>query len=459
MKAKQIFFVIFIFTSAFLSCHKEKKETVNNKTEKSVINVPISELNIGYTIYPLDPQKDTVLIYKTGSRINIPKDAFLDSKGNIVTGKVNLKYREFSNALDIYLAGIPMRYDSAGNNMVFETAGMLEIEASSNNKPVYVNPNSKITVNMNSFETGGKYNLYQLDTVSGKWKNIGKDKVETENYNKELANLPEIPPEPRKATGFTFSISDGTGKYPELAMYKNVLFEPVDGKKCGFEGTTQIKLKKLKNGKYEVTFIAEYKGILLKKEKCICYPVFKEGVEYDKALKIYQKKYRKLLAKRAEKRKALDLEWDNYHKALKKYEIEFFNKNSIYNLNTEDKVLRTLQINNFGFINCDCPTSYPQGAELVAVFRNKDGNKLQLKDVVLVEKEKNTLFRYKNIIKFNPKVENILWGITNKGKLAYFKSDDFKKIDKTSGDYTFKMNIYNGKIKSYDEIVNTLFGK
>lgn len=462
MKSKQIFFIIFLFTIFFLSCRKENKESVN-KTEKKttkVINVPIPKLNLRYTKFSVNPQKDTVLIYKTGSRINIPKDAFVDTKGNIIKGKVELKYREFPTALDIYLAGIPMQYDSAGNSMVLESAGMLEIKAFANNKPVYVNPHNKITVNMNSFEAGRKYNLYQLDTLTGEWKNIGKEKLETENYKKELAKLPKIPPEPRKARGFTFSISDGTGKYPELAMYKNVLFEPIDGKKCGFNGSSQIKLKQLKQGKYEITFILEYEGSLIKKEKCICYPVFKEGKDYDRAIEIYKNKYRKILAKRAKMRKMLDLQWNNYFKIRQKYQeagmLDFFNKKSVSFLKGENKIIRTLEINNFGFVNGDCPISYPQGAKLVAVFRNKNGDKLDLKDVVLVEKGKNALFRYKNIIRFNPKFKNILWGITKSGKLAYINPDEFKKIKQTSGTYTFTMNVYNGEINSYDEIIKIL---
>ena len=454
--------IIILFAITLLSCNNKNKneEETNVDTIESVINSPLPSLDINYASYSVDTQKDTVLMYKTGSKINIPKNAFIDSEGNIVNGKVDIEYREFSNAFDIYLGGIPMQYDSDGTNMVFETAGMLEIKATSNNKPVYVNSDNKIKVDMNSFEQGSQYNLYQLDTVTGEWLDIGKDEMEQKNYQDELAKLPEVPLMPVKAGQFSFTIGDDTGDYPELSMFDNVLFEPVNGKYCGFSGT-EIKAKKLNSGKYEITFIMDYNGKIIKEEKCICYLAFKEGVDYDNAMKIYQNKYASLIAKRKKMKKAIETEWDNYFKIKKIYAeagmLDFFNKEEVKSLEGKDKIMRTLEINNFGFINCDYPSSYPKGAELMAKFEDKNGNKIKLKNVVLIEKGRNALFRYKNKIKFNPTKENILWGITESGNLAYFNSDDFKTINSTTGSYTFAMKVHTEKLQTYEDIVGVLF--
>ena len=448
---------IILFAIILLSCNNKTKNGEGTKVDtiKSVINAPLPNLDINYTSYSIDSQEDTVLMYKTGSKINIPKNAFLDSEGNIVNGKIDIEYREFSNAFDIYLGGIPMQFDSAGTNMVFETAGMLEINATSNNKPVYVNPDNKIKVDMNSFEQGSQYNLYQLDTVTGEWLDIGKDKVEQKNYDEELAKLPTVPPAPKKSTPFSFSIGDDTGDYPELAIYENVLFEPVNGERCGFSGT-EIQLKKLQYGKYEITFIAKFEGTLLKEEKCICYLAFKEGVDYDNAMKSYQNKYASLLAKREKMKKTLEGEWRNYRNAIKKYNIAVFNLNA-KDFDPNARIIRSLSVDNFGFINCDTPRAYPKGAELMAQFKDKNGNKIKLKNVVLIVKGRNALFRYTNKIKFNPTKENILWGITEDGSLAYFNSEDFKTINITTGNYTFAMKIHTKKLETYEDIVAVLF--
>jgi len=444
------------FLSFNNSCNKESDE----KVVESVIKPPLPNIDISYTNYSIDAQKDTVLLYKTGSKITIPKNAFLDSEGKVIKGKVDIQYREFSNAFDIYLGGIPMQYDSDGTAQVFETAGMFEIKATLNNKAVYVNPDNKIQVDMVSFEQGNQYNLYQLDEVTGKWSDIGKDEITQINYEDELAQLPQIPPEPKKAGISSFSISDGTGKYPELAMYENVLFEPVDGKSCGIQ-STDIVVKKMNNGKYEVTFSFIYNGKLIEEAKCICYLAFKEGVDYDNAMIIYQNKYATRIAKRKKMKKKIDDEWEKYFNIRKIYAeagmLNFFNIEQIKNLKGEDKIIRSLSINNFGFINIDYPSDYPNGAELIAQFKDEKGNAIKLESTVLMVKGRNALFRYKNKIKFNPSKDNLLWGITEDGELAYFNSDDFKNVKATTGNYTFSMRIHTEKLNTYEDVVGVLF--
>ena len=443
--------IIIVFVMAILSCTNNNSNDIvedkDHEITQSVINPPLPHLNIKLTSYSIDTEKDTVLIYRTGSRITIPKNAFLDAKGNVVTGKVDLVYREFPTAFDAYLGGVPMEYDNDGTAMVFETAGMLEINATSNNEPVYVNPDNKINVDMTSFEQGDRYNLYQLDTKSGKWTDIGKDKVEQTNYDEELAKLPNVPPPPKIAGQFSFTIGDDTGKYPELAMYDNVLFEPVDGNRCGMDVPQYIDVKSLGNGKYEVTFTRWIQNAQ-NEVKCICYLSFEEGVDYNTALRLFENKYAATNELREKRRKEIETEWENYRKR----QADLFSRSSI-----NEKVVRTLQVNRFGFINVDFPTAYPQGATLIASYKDTKGKDLTLRNIVLVEKGRNALFRYTDQIKFDPAKENVLWGITENGSLAYFNSDEFKTVHKTSGKHVFKMTVHDEELRSFEDITDVLF--
>ena len=45
-----------------------------------------------------------MIYHKSGSIITIPKEAFLDESGNVITSPVDLKFRMFTNPLEIYLA-------------------------------------------------------------------------------------------------------------------------------------------------------------------------------------------------------------------------------------------------------------------------------------------------------------------------------------------------------------------
>ena len=79
----------------------------------------------------------------------------------MISTSVDLKFRMFSNPLEIYLAGIPMNFTNEnGEELVFESAGMFKINASNNGKAVLVNPNSKIKVDAVSFSDDPKFNLY-----------------------------------------------------------------------------------------------------------------------------------------------------------------------------------------------------------------------------------------------------------------------------------------------------------
>ncbi len=206
MKSKKMYFstlLITLISIITINCNNHKTDNTNNQASvKSIFTVPFRNIQIESTLYQINVEQDTVLSYKTGSKLIIPKNAFLDKEGKIIKGKVELTYREFTNPFDIYLGGIPMVYDSSGIEQVFQTAGMLEINASSQGQAVYPNPQNKIQVQMNSFQKGNEYNVYQLDTVTGKWNNLGKDKVEIENYNNSIASLPEVPPAPKKQDNF-----------------------------------------------------------------------------------------------------------------------------------------------------------------------------------------------------------------------------------------------------------------
>ncbi|HKC68013.1 MAG TPA: hypothetical protein VKG26_07265 [Bacteroidia bacterium] len=85
----------------------------------------------------VNTKKDTILVYKTGSQIKIPANAFVGKNGKEIKGTVKIKYREFHNVGEILLSDIPMTYDSAGKQMYFESAGMFDISANQDGNPFF----------------------------------------------------------------------------------------------------------------------------------------------------------------------------------------------------------------------------------------------------------------------------------------------------------------------------------
>ena len=64
---------------------------------------------------------------KFGTEVTVPANAFVNKKGESVTGKVELSVREFHGLKDIFLSGITMQ--SREGDEVMKSAGMIEVRA------------------------------------------------------------------------------------------------------------------------------------------------------------------------------------------------------------------------------------------------------------------------------------------------------------------------------------------
>jgi hypothetical protein len=122
---------------------------------------------VAFAGFEINTDKDTFIVSDRGSLITIPKNAFIDSLGNEVTGKVNLSYREFHHPAEIILSRIPMTYDSAGTRYHFESAGMFEIDAKQNGKKLRIAAGKSIAVNLASLDTAQtKFNQYYMGNTN-----------------------------------------------------------------------------------------------------------------------------------------------------------------------------------------------------------------------------------------------------------------------------------------------------
>ncbi|MDC3388585.1 hypothetical protein OAX11_03635, partial [Flavobacteriaceae bacterium] len=80
MKTVKLTFTILLILN-FISCKKEKTINKNDTVIKETIEVlspPIPALNIPHSNFKIDAIKDTIINYKNGTKILIPKNAFLD---------------------------------------------------------------------------------------------------------------------------------------------------------------------------------------------------------------------------------------------------------------------------------------------------------------------------------------------------------------------------------------------
>ncbi len=472
-----------------------KKET------ESAVKPPFKNLDVSTDLYLIDASKDTTIITKSGSQIKITANSFVDKNGNPVAGKVDINYREFHDVIDIFMSGIPMTYDSAGTEYHFESAGMFEIKGFQEHEEVFISEASPLNVLLASKWEGERFNIYKLDGKSGDWSYINKDtagnipepalaemkkdtlpflvneKIEkltkdvekTKTTVKQLAQ--EKPVAPVKATDGTqnLKIQVNEKEFPELALYKNLLFEIDKNDKTYKSELSKITWdaasvsKGKEKGTYILTFIKgkdEYSFLTR--------PVVGEK-DYPKAVEQYNKKfeeYEKTLAKRKEdeekKRKELEAEYAKLNAERNAQIAEIQKRMSsesaqrIATNETTGIIYRSFMVSSFGIWNSDCPQNMPKGLMVSATFTDKNNKQLVFNTLYLVEKGKNAVYSLMNYdysrFQFNPNSENLLLGVTNDNKIAVFKPEDFAALGKIGSSCRFKMNILEKNFKNIDEV-------
>jgi hypothetical protein len=417
----------------------------------------------------VNSEKDTTLVYTSGTQIKIPGGVFVDEKGEAVKGKVNIHYREFHKVSEILLSSIPMRYDSAGKEMYFESAGMFDISATQNSKQVYIRNDRSLEVAMSTLDRSEtKYNQYLLDEKTGQWKFMKKDEVavfaapDTVYEQKVVEVKSHFPVKPLNERMFTI---DADGR-PDLKVYNNIVFEitkecknfkPEESKTewgmVNVERSEEIVKTAKSEATYKVTFSYPLSGPQRTYE-VTAKPV-KDG-NLEKAMEKYDALYAEYKNKLSAAEKAdmeaeekLRKEENRYEDVFEKYKAleaknaALFAQNAALTATTSAVVYRTFQIKQFGVWNSDCPQSMPQGVEVFAKFETATGEPVKIATVFLVEKGKNALYNLYSPSKFsfNPDAENVLLVITRDNKLGWITNDVFKNIGKDVKNFTFKLNI------------------
>jgi len=472
------------------------------KHTESAVKPPIANLDIPNHTYLVNAAKDTTIITKSGTQIKVTANSFVDEKGEAVTGEVEIKYREFHDVIDFFLSGIPMKYDSAGTQYHFESAGMFEIHGFQNEKEVFISDASPINILLASKQAGERFNIYKLDDKKGDWSYIEKDTagkqadplaelIQTDSALEKIVNkkiekltkevekakakteelVEEKPVEPKKADvkGHSLKIEVDPKDFPELALYKDLLFELDKNDKTFKSELSKITwdAASVKKGKENGTYILTFrKG---KDEyNFLTRPVVAEK-DYQKAVELYEKKfaeYEQTLAKRkadeAKKEKELKAEYDklNVERLAQIAQIQQRMASESAQITaaakTTDIIYRSFMVSSFGIWNSDCPQNMPKGLMVSATFTDKNNKQLAFNTLYLVEKGKNAAYSLTNYdysrFQFNPQSENFLLGVTKDNKIAVFKPEDFAALGKVGSSCKFKMQVLDKPFKNIDEV-------
>ena len=310
---------VFFLTEDESPCTKQIEVAVANK-QVSFIHPPSERLNVPFHKDSVASDKNVVLNYDSGTTILIPKEALIDVHGNLVVGNVEVAFREFHDPVDFYLSGIPMTYTEGDQEFTFESAGMCELKVTQNGKELQLVAGKRIEVLLASDTSNETFNLYRFNETKGVWNVKGKDAPENlvTDYlgivTSELAKVQTkkkgvapIKPKITNTSKQTFTLNYSAQKYPELAGFKNVVFEMDDSYKKldrSYSGIvwSDVDVKRgHKKGSYLITFS---KPKINKSITYQAFPTFNEK-DYPEAMKLYHQKMKQFQSIKSEKERLL----------------------------------------------------------------------------------------------------------------------------------------------------------
>ncbi len=494
MKRKNLLLIaaiilLIILMIAKCNCHSNKLTTAR------FVQPPIPAADVPFSDYSVDAAKGDTIMYPSGTVLLFPPDAFVDKKGKVVKGKVDVKYREFSNPVDYFLSGIPMGYDSAGVHYTFESAGMCDIQAFKDGQPVFVNKSSKPEINIATGNKDLAQNLYYLDTATKQWVNRGKSEIlEVGKTNMSVKNplstesKAVLPAKPyRMADDLPIiKVRIDTASFKELMVYDKLQFQlDKDEKRFKPEDSDgrweDIKLIK---GSSPNIYTIRFSQIYGDNKKSVEYrvkPVLNDE-DYAKAMLLYDKKMKeyernidaRIAADNANKgayikdsinNAQIDRENDktaqlNRIIEAKNAETDKINadieaKNlETKNFNMSLRTLRNFQIDGFGIWNCDMPMPPENPITLEPIFLNETGDLIELYTANLFIRKQNTMYMlYSGQIEIPRNQESMIVGVCD-GCFAYITYDEVKKLNISAGTKTqnFPMHIVSKVNNNYDFI-------
>jgi hypothetical protein len=443
--------------------------------QRPFIDPLLAEVNIKPSVFSIDPSRDTTLVFETGSSIVIPSHIFADKSGNPVDGNVELRYREFHDPAEILLSGIPMHYDSAGTHYTFESAGMFEVLAFKNGKPLKIVPGKEITVNMMSMNADD-FNMYYLDTAKQQWSYIGTssvlngnskvlfDSVMHKEYAEKMAGVSEPPAitvaDPNKQN---FMIDYNKEEFPELAVFDGVKFQ-VDANDHSYDPHLADKVwedvaVKRVDKRYTVTFSREKSSYTFD-----VVPVVEEQnhakakKELDRKMAEYVIALNSRKDKENDREKILQANYEKYVSEAKWQNVnarltEMIKRNPI---NYTSLALRTFGISSLGIYNSDMPRTFfsePRFATVKLFNKEKEVNAYNL---CMLIKGHNMAYRFNcngntARIEFGKDDENFLVATTSDGKLAYIDAKEFKRSIGPGEVAQLQVKVHEKKIESVEE--------
>ncbi len=428
-----------------LSCATENtsKSSDNSKLMSSInydkiIKKPYNNVNLDSELIVVDTQKDSLYKLDKGGHIYVPANSFVHLSGEMVSGSVEISIEKYTSLSDIILSGIPMKYDSAGIEYDFTSAGMYNISGKKDNEPIAIAPQKSIEVGITSYiEDSPCFNFYQLNE-NGNWNYLSTEEA---THNPDFPKDLIIPEEPKVIQGeelvFDLNIQK-MSKYDNselqffLWQYDGLNSDTID--KAILSNINYKNLELIKTTKSQWSYDLKLKD----KNKTVTIPVKPAFTEEN-----------------------IEAAMQEYKKALKTIEANQAAADAI----EQGNFLRVSSIQNFGIYNYDRVINDPERIKVSATFDVGKEYSNEFITVYLISREQNAVISYGSYtfdkFSFNPVHNNILVATLPNNEVAVMDTKTFKNntsLGKTNAIH-FKLNLLDQLVtnsKELDDLIESL---
>jgi hypothetical protein len=450
-------YFFFFQTGVALPTAKEAEATATAYFENQpCVNPPLINIEPVYSRHQIIAAQGGSIATSSGAHLVIPKMAFQNDRGSLIEGNVEILYREMHDAVDFFLAGVPMRYDSAGQRFQLAPVGMVEIIGMQDGKRIQMAPGKSIDVELVStleWEASANiaaFKIYHLDTAARNWvytsmsaaafeaenktsnasTNTASNTVQTAFESKNPKPQAPVKPAQRNPNALTLELeemhdagletdpatNEVLSKYGRNAIWQISPNSAAFDKKRLAESVDGFSLHDINGQEFEL-ILTNTTGKL----RLIVQPVLlgkdyqKAQSEYDAALAQYQK----------------DLsDWES------RLQTALQSKNTATpeanNSNTKRlrKVINRFSVSEFGIWNCDHPVPAERQSIRIGRVVDQNGAEYANQTAYLVNPDQQTLYQFHtgrgNAVFFNPEKNNYIWLVTPDQKIAILKAKQLR---------------------------------
>lgn len=426
----------------------------------------------------VNPNRDTTIkISSNGTVIHIPKDAFIDEQGKLISTKVKLSFKEYKNSADIAFSGIPMTYiNESGVEFNFNSSGMFDLRGTSLKSEVKIAPNKALTIDYHLAKKNDDIDFFFLNEENNRWaqiQEIAPDPILASQEKRKLNGLPNEHKEPLKFDAEDerlISVSfDEFKDIPELEPYKNVKFRV--SKKSVFFPNEDEAYHWFYFDASDTPVFGEYKITLkgLKEDgstvsrNYIVEPVF-EGEDLEKAVELFKKQYdselklKRILTDRPSehRQKEINRNIQSGDRTIGTLLGDGFLSDPGH---TYPNIVKGLQMSSFGVYNCD--QIYRVGSPIFVKASYVDDNGKSIDDgsvLSVIDLSYNGAFSFDpKGFKCNAKGDNVLLLTTKSGELFIYDKGLFKNLNlQSNSTVKFEMKKITETISSPAELARYL---